>query len=89
MSVFVALLLAAAALVAVGCSKDEDPQPSSEPSEEPMSGSAFGRQLRMLDIVDHVDTIIPVQNPAGYAELYRVTFTQTTLTSPPPSARPS
>lgn len=72
-SIVVALLLAATALVGVSCSKDEE-EPSHQ--EEPIVGSAFGKQLKSLDIVSRVDTIVPVQNPAQYQELYRVTFTQ-------------
>ena len=73
-SLLVALLMAATALVAVSCEKDKVEEPSSQ--EEPITGSAFGKQLKSLDIVSRVDTIVPVQNPAGYNELYRVTFKQ-------------
>ena len=68
-TIIAALLLAAAALFTVGCKKD--PIPSN-----PVTGSPFGRQLRSLDIVDRVDTIVPEQNPSDYKELYQVTFNQ-------------
>ena len=64
-NIFAALLLATT-LFTVGCKKQQDP----------IEGSAFGRQLRALDIVNRVDTIIPNSNPANYKELYQVTFTQ-------------
>ena len=71
------LALLSAAFLIVACSKDEPAASSSEPPvDPPVSGSTFGRALRSLDIVARVDTIIPVQNPAGYNELYRVSFTQ-------------
>ncbi len=70
-----ALLLASAILFITACHKDPvEPRPT--PTPEPVVGSPFGRQLRALDIVCHVDTIIPIQNPAQYNELYRMTFTQ-------------
>ena len=62
----IAALLLATTLFTVGCKKQQDP----------IQGSAFGRQLRTLDIVSRVDTIIPSSNPANYKELYQVTFTQ-------------
>ena len=73
-SVIVLLMMAAATLVAVSCEKDKVEEPSNP--EEPVVGSAFGIQLKSLDIVSRVDTIVPAQNPAQYKELYRVTFTQ-------------
>ena len=68
-NIIAALLLVAATLFTVGCKKD--PIPS-----DPVVGSPFGRQLRSLDIVNSVDTIVPNSNPAGYSELYQVTFNQ-------------
>ena len=68
-SIIAALLLAATTLFTVGCKKD--PIPS-----DPVNGSPFGRQLRSIDIVDRVDTLVPEENPANYKELYHVTFNQ-------------
>lgn len=65
----IAAMLLAATLFSVGCKKDPTPA-------DPIVGSAFGRQLRSLDIVSIVDTIVPDQNPANYAELYQVFFNQ-------------
>ena len=70
------LILAAfvAAMTFTACHKEPPIEPT--PTTEPVAGSEFGRALRSLDIVSRVDTIVPEQNPAEFAELYQVTFTQ-------------
>ena len=65
-----ALFALAVTLMLMGCKKDNLPTP-----DEPI-GSPFGRALQSIDIVSHVNTIIPVENTNEFTELYEVFFSQ-------------